>query len=859
MTLEHLRKTSESLQAPESGAPSLLTRAKNLLSSLRPQPEPAPQDTTPERDQFAMFQTPLAETASGLEINLPDLHEWLDSATEWFSTHGGRLRTWLESDRAKAAGAGGKIGLLIGSSFFINPALGAAIGMGFYGHEAAKKLHHLIKQKGATNLAETATALKEAASENWHFLWGGESREDREARKIGMIIGVGMIALPTLIAKALPTDELLGPLTGRTADSAIKAIAAAALMRTLVKEGIRYAERQGVEDPQDFVNQTLRAASITTEVTAAALMSWHIGEFATGLLGHLRDTVPSPATPISPGTPAPTPETPLETPAWQPGQIPSTEQLQLAIEQGHSVVVEPGSDPNHPVITAYDLNSDGVLDATTNHQTAQTWVTAQEDFHEGRPLLAVDSDADGRADSAAVDYNYDNRLDAYYDTDQVLTDSQAPQSPPAPVALDLNSNGTPDLIRSSHSDGVVNVYEDSWIALSHDPASGPDQEITLTNLHYDTASHSWKWDSAVSVDGTHSLSYDPVSDHWAAAPTPETPPETPLWHTGEQPTPEQLAQRHGVGIYTTSGGEERILADLDGQPGPDAITASDGTLLFYRDEVAGKEVWVGSDQTYLYENPDKNFANGFQQAFIRDQYLANPSQAIPVAINPDNDTFWELRRSGPDWYADLNNDGSIDLTAGSADTVMVNGLVRDGTTGLWQADSVTSQADSQTYTINSETGQWTTAETPAVVQETAPDSTTTTEDSASAEPSSAQTTPTHTQDEVQAMLAQDDDHGRPIYYLSNHGPVELAYGPEGGPIGMAQELFAEGHASWTGNDVGQAGHEWGMNLVNLVQNHAGVSPVAFPGDTLESILDRYDIPDQEAADFLAAIHAAAGK
>src|SRR3990172_8216950 len=159
------------------------------------------------QDQLAIFQNTSArdeDVHATAYLNLSALKGLTSSAQEWFSQHTGRPNDFLKTTAAlKPATTGGKIGLITGSTL-INPLLGAGIGMGFYGYDVAQKLHHAIKEKGATNTTEALTALKDVAVENWRFLWTGESQKDREAKILGMIVGISMIAVPTLIAKALP-------------------------------------------------------------------------------------------------------------------------------------------------------------------------------------------------------------------------------------------------------------------------------------------------------------------------------------------------------------------------------------------------------------------------------------------------------------------------------------------------------------------------------------------------------------------------------------------------------------------------------------------------------------------------------
>ena len=109
------------------------------------------------------------------------------------------------------------------------------------------------------------------------------------------------------------------------------------------------------------------------------------------------------------------------------------------------------------------------------------------------------------------------------------------------------------------------------------------------------------------------------------------------------------------------------------------------------------------------------------------------------------------------------------------------------------------------------------------------------------------------------MADQRDGLGRRVYYFSNTGPEVIYYESGMGPIAMVQNLFAQGHTSWTGNEVGRAGYDWGNRLFDLVHHHTGVNPVPNSGESIEALLERYNVPQEEAAAFLAELHAAAGK
>jgi hypothetical protein len=213
----------------------------------------------------------------------------------------------------------------------------------------------------------------------------------------------------------------------------------------------------------------------------------------------------------------------------------------------------------------------------------------------------------------------------------------------------------------------------------------------------------------------------------------------------------------------------------------------------------------------------------------------NPNTVLPTSIDYNRDGQPDLFRNtdspSPHWTLSTSDNSQI--------AVEITNLHYDTISRTWIPDSVTSQ-DGTIFTFNNQTNNWDASSTITSVDTTITNSS------------------QYSESDLTTLIAERDSAGRPVNFLDqNNQPHELIYGPKGGPIGLVQDIFARGHSSWTGNDVGRAGQEWGIRLADLVQNHSGTTPVVLPGESIESMLERYNVPQEEAAVFLASLHTAA--
>lgn len=83
-------------------------------------------------------------------------------------------------------------------------------------------------------------------------------------------------------------------------------------------------------------------------------------------------------------------------------------------------------------------------------------------------------------------------------------------------------------------------------------------------------------------------------------------------------------------------------------------------------------------------------------------------------------------------------------------------------------------------------------------------------------------------------------------FITPDGEVRtLVFGPEGGTIGLVQQYLHENYQNWNGNMIGTVGYFDGKDLLDLAASHSNLIPVTYPGDTIQSFLERYDVPQTE--------------
>jgi hypothetical protein len=230
------------------------------------------------------------------------------------------------------------------------------------------------------------------------------------------------------------------------------------------------------------------------------------------------------------------------------------------------------------------------------------------------------------------------------------------------------------------------------------------------------------------------------------------------------------------------------------------------------------------------------------------KFRENGDLPLPRVLIFNGDGVWNAYRPSVDSIAEITPHQIWTLldSTGEYRVAHIEGLKFDTETKSWEWDQIISEDGTQTYEPDNN-GLW--VETDVVT--TSNDTLTVTADTVDSLDQS-------TADDVSTDVidVERDASGRPVYFDDENSAAALVYGPEGGSTGLIQELLAQSHTDWTGNDIGRIGSNLSFELKDLVFQHAGVTPSVRPGDTLESLLARYEVPQTEVDAFIFKVQTA---